>query len=63
MRPKYVVIQMCPNMLHVADINVFEDEKEMNEFVGFQKDNIYSIEVYARRHKPPWYELMLDIVK
>lgn len=47
---------MCPNMLHIADINVFEEEGEMKEFVKTQKKNIYDIEIYERQEKPPWFK-------
>lgn len=33
MRPKYVVIQLCPNMLWVADIDILESIRKLEELV------------------------------
>jgi hypothetical protein len=37
MRPKYVVIQLWPNMLSVADIDIFENAADMSELLGSQE--------------------------
>lgn len=59
MRPKFAVIEYHPNLLHVVDINIFETEDEMKQYVDSIKNDIYLIGVYILRNDPeiPKYQL------